>query len=207
VTIPVGMTLEVMALLEELETFGRLNDAAQSDRRAKMLNLDPETARFVQLLVLSSRRTRVLEIGTSNGYSTIWLATAMRLSGGLLTSIDREPAKIALARENLQRVQLGDVVHLIEGDAGPVVAGLAGPFDCVFFDADRISAPQQLQALLPKLHDDVLVLADNVLSHPDEVRAYVAFADDLPGFTTMTVPIGKGLHMAYRPRLPPVVEG
>ncbi len=196
--IPVGMTPETIELLNELEAFGRSNDATQSDRRAKMLNLESEAARLVHFLVLSSHRTHVLEIGTSNGYSTIWLAAALRLSGGTLTSIDREPAKIALARENLDRARLSDVVRLIEGEALPVVAGLGGRFDCIFFDADRTDASRQLRALLPKLTDDALILADNVLSHPDEVRAYVAAVDALPGFTTMTVPIGKGLHLAYR---------
>jgi predicted O-methyltransferase YrrM len=75
---------------------------------------------------------------------------------------------------------------------------LEGPFDCVFFDADRISAPQQLRLLLPKLERDVLLLTDNVLSHPGEVAGYLKEFEDLPEFLTTTVTVGKGLHIAYR---------
>ena len=75
---------------------------------------------------------------------------------------------------------------------------MPGPFDCVFFDADRWSAPGQLQLLLPKLADNVLLLADNVLSHPDEVAGYRQMVEQLPGFVWTVVPVGKGLHVAWR---------
>jgi predicted O-methyltransferase YrrM len=86
----------------------------------------------------------------------------------------------------------------MEGNATEVVAGLRGPFDCVFFDADRVSAPSQLRLLLPKLRDDVLLLADNALSHPDEISAYKTFVEQLPGFICTLTPVGKGLHIAWR---------
>ena len=68
----------------------------------------------------------------------------------------------------------------------------------MFFDADRLRAPEQLEILLPKLEPDVLLLADNVLSHQEEVQAYIAAVEQLPGFVSITVPVGKGLHVAYR---------
>src|SRR3954468_16522161 len=76
--------------LAELYQQGQNNDTHQDDRRQKMLNLEPETARFLSFLVRSSKRTRILEIGTSNGYSTCWLARAAQQLGGHVTSIDRE---------------------------------------------------------------------------------------------------------------------
>jgi predicted O-methyltransferase YrrM len=75
---------------------------------------------------------------------------------------------------------------------------LKGPFDCVFFDADRISAPDQLRILLPKLQSDALLLADNVLSHPEEIAGYIAAIEALPDFASLTIPVGKGLSVAYR---------
>jgi predicted O-methyltransferase YrrM len=79
-----------------------------------------------------------------------------------------------------------------------MAANLPGPFDCVFFDADRISAPEQLRLLLPKLERDVLLLADNILSHPEEVAGYLKEFEQLPEFVTTTVTVGKGLHIAWR---------
>jgi predicted O-methyltransferase YrrM len=185
-------------LLAELEEQGRLNDEREQERSKKMLNLEPETARFISMLLRSSRRTRLLEIGTSNGYSTIWLAWAMRVTGGHVTSIDRSAEKHRLAEENLRRAGLREMVELHQGDATSIGADLPGPFDCVFFDADRLSAPAQLSLLLPKLTPDALLLADNALSHPDEIAGYLAAVTARSDFDHMVIPVGKGLSVAYR---------
>jgi len=128
----------------------------------------------LSILIRSSRRTRLLEIGTSNGYSTIWLAWAASATGGHVISIDRDAHKQVMADANLRRAGLREMVELICGDATEVVASLASPFDCVFFDADRKSAPSQLTLLIPKLTTDVFVLADNVLSYPQKAEVHTA---------------------------------
>jgi len=185
------------SLLAELAARGRQNDERETERSRKMLNLNPETARLVSLLVRSGRRSRLLEIGTSNGYSTIWLAWSVCALGGQLTSIEADASKLALADANLRRAGLREVVDLRHGDATAVVADLPGPFDLVFFDADRLSAPTQLALLLPKLTDDTLVLADNALSHPQDMAGFLAALHVLPEADRLIVPIGKGLSLAY----------
>jgi len=120
---------------------------------------------------------------------------------GGFTKSDGEPISdesIRLANTNLSRVGLREMVDLRSGDATEIVAGLPGPFDYVFFDADRFSAPAQLSLLIPKLTPDVLLLADNVLSHPNEIAAYLSALEALPQFERVIVPIGKGLSVAYR---------
>lgn len=192
------MDAALRALLAELEEAGRLNDEREQERSKKMLNLEPETARLIGMLLCSSRRTRLLEIGTSNGYSTIWLAWAMRVTGGHVTSIDRSAEKHRLAEENLRRAGLREIVELRQGDATSIVADLSGPFDSVFFDADRLSAPAQLSLLLPKITPDALLLADNALSHPEEIAGYLAAVTARSDFDHMVIPVGKGLSVAYR---------
>lgn len=192
------MDRQLQILLNELYQQGQVNDARQEDRRQKMLNLEPETARFVSLLVRSGKRLRILEIGTSNGYSTCWLAWSARQTGGHVTSLEREQHKQALADANLRGAGLRELVELRCGDATEIVASLPGPFDCVFFDADRYSAPAQLALLLPKLTPDALLLADNAISHPDEIADYLAAIQALPDFEHMLIPVGKGLSVAYR---------
>lgn len=189
---------EIRAFLTELYQAGQQNDAQEQERSKKMLNLEPETAQFLHILIRSSHRKHLLEIGTSNGYSTIWLAWAASFTGGHLISIDRDADKQAQAEANLHRTGLHELVDLKCGDATEIVAGLSGPFDCVFFDADRYSAPAQLSLLMPKLAPDVLLLADNVLSHPTEIAAYLRALETLPQFDRVIVPIGKGLSLAYR---------
>jgi hypothetical protein len=91
-----------------------------------------------------------------------------------VTSIDRDAGKHAMARENLAAADLLRHVDLVLGDATEIAARLAGPFDCVFFDADRVSAPKQLDLLLFKLSLPALLLADNATSHPDQIAGYLA---------------------------------
>ena len=190
---------DIRAFLTELYETGRQHDAHEQERSKKMLNLELETAQFLHLLLRSSRRANVLEIGTSNGYSTIWLAWALVAGGGRIISIDRDAQKQALADANLRQVGLRERVELTCGDATEIVAALAGPFDCVFFDADRYSAPAQLALLLPKLTPDALLLADNVPSHPNEIAGYLEALEALPQFERVVLPVGKGLSIAYRP--------
>jgi predicted O-methyltransferase YrrM len=192
------MEERLLTLLAELEQKGREHDARQTEHSKKMLNLEPDTARLVHILARSSRAKRILEIGTSNGYSTIWLASVVAENGGRVTTIDVSADKQTMARENLRRAGLLDFVELLLGKAGTIVKELAGPFDVVFIDADRTGAAENLKALMPKLAPSVLLLADNVHSHPEEIAGYLAAVKKLEEFEHVVVPIGKGLSVAYR---------
>jgi predicted O-methyltransferase YrrM len=185
-------------LLREIEEHGRENDARATERPRMMLNLEPASAQLLSILVRASGVTRAVEVGTSNAYSTIWLAWSLAPAGGRIISIDRNPDKHALARENLQRANLQDRVELRTGDAAELVRQLTGTFDLVFLDADRRKFPEILQILLPKLAPKALVIADNVLSHPEEIAEYLKLISSIPDFEHTTVPVGKGLSIAYR---------
>ena len=192
------MDANLRDLLREIEENGRENDAHTTERARMMLNLEPASAQLLSILVRASGVTRALEVGTSNAYSTIWLAWSLAPAGGRIISIDRNPAKHALARENLKRAGFLDRVELRTGDAAEIAHGLAGPFDLIFLDADRRKFPEILEILLPKIASKALVIADNVLSHPEEIAEYLKLISSFPEFQHTTVPIGKGLSIAYR---------
>jgi amino acid adenylation domain-containing protein len=185
-------------LLRELEDRGRENDARETNLARKMLNLRPESAQLISILARSSGVTRVLEIGTSNGYSTIWLAWSVMPAEGRVTSVDNDPAKQAMAHENLGRAGLLDRVDLRLGDATAIVSELPGPFDLVFFDAKPSVPAQLLPLLVPKLAARALLFADNALSHPNEIADYLKLINGLQEFRHMVLPVGKGLSFAYR---------
>ena len=191
------METRLEALLRQLETEGQQHDQHEPEQNRRMLNLERGTAEVLALWIRSSQRRRVLEIGTSNGYSTIWLAWAVAPSGGRIISIDRSEAKHALADANLLRAGLRVAVELMRGDGTEAVAGVTGPLDAVFFDADRYSAPAQLAVLLPKLASDVLLFADNALSHPQEIAGYLAAVSALPDFAHAILTVGKELRDTY----------
>jgi len=192
------MDRNLRELLKEIEERGRENDARATERARMMLNLEPASAQLLSILVRASGATRALEVGTSNGYSTIWLAWSLAPAGGHIVSIDRNPDKHALARENLRRANLLDWVDLRTGDAAEIVRTLAGPFDLVFLDADRRKFRDLLQLLLPKLAPKILAVADNVHSHPEEIAEYLKSISSLADFQHTIVPVGKGLSIAYR---------
>jgi predicted O-methyltransferase YrrM len=192
------MDKNLRQLLQEIHEHGLRNDARVTERPRMMLNLDPSSAELISILVRASGVTRALEVGTSNGYSTIWLAWSLAQADGRITSIDRNPEKHVLARDNLRRTNLLDRVDLRIGDAAEVVRELGGPFDFVFLDADRRKFPEIMEILLPKLAARVLVIADNVLSHPEEIAEYLKLIGSLPEFQHTTVPAGKGLSVAFR---------
>ena len=192
------MERQLRDLLHEIETLGRENDARATERARMMLNLEPASAQLVSILVRAGGMSRALEFGTSNGYSTIWLAWSMAAAGGRIISIDRNPDKHALARDNLRRAGFLDRVELRTGDVLEIASQLPGPFDLLFLDADRTKFPQVLHAVLPKLTPRALVIADNVLSHPEEIAEYLKVIAGLTEFQHTTVPVGKGLSIAFR---------
>jgi predicted O-methyltransferase YrrM len=184
--------------LRQLEESGGSHDQGESQHSRRFLNLERETAEAIVVLLKIAGVRNLLEIGTSNGYSTIWIASAISPYGGRMTSIEKNPEKHYLAQENLSRTGLLPFVQLLLGDATEIVTSLPGPFDCVFFDADRISAPEQLDMLLPKLASPALLLADNALSHPDEIAGYLARIEQLDQTSHVVLKIGKGLSVAWR---------
>src|SRR5215207_9317228 len=96
-------------LLAELHEHGREHDARQEQHDDRLRNLEPETAALLAVLVRSGRRRSLLEIGTSNGYSTIWLAWAVSATDGWVTSVEMHPGRQGMADENLRRAGLRDL--------------------------------------------------------------------------------------------------
>lgn len=192
------MDAPLLALLDELAQFGRDNDSRETERPRRMLNITPETGRLLWILVCQARATRILEVGTSNAYSTIWLADAARETGGRVTTLEANPDKVLQARVNLERAGLLDRVDVKPGRAADTLAGLAGPFDFVFLDADRASYATYLERVLPKLRVGGLLVADNVVSHADELEGYLRAVKSHPALFSVTVPVGNGEEISRK---------
>ena len=188
----------LLALLETLAAFGADNDARETARPRRMLNITRDTGRLLWILVCATRATRILEVGTSNAFSTIWLADAARATGGRVTTLEVNPDKIALARANLASAGLADVVEIVEGPAAETLATLPGPFDLVFLDADRPSYLTYLELVVPRLRTGGMLVADNVTSHASELADYLSRVKSHPELFTVTVPIGNGEEIALK---------
>jgi predicted O-methyltransferase YrrM len=188
----------LLALLDDLARAGEATDAREPERAKRMLNVTPDTGRLLWILVRAARATRILEVGTSNAYSTIWLADAARATGGRVTTLEADPDKVRLARANLARAGLEPLVEIRPGRAAEALAALAGPFDFVFLDADRPSYVTYLDLVLPRLVSGGLLVADNVTSHAAELADYLGRVKSHPGLFSVTVPIGKGEEVSLK---------
>jgi predicted O-methyltransferase YrrM len=185
-------------LLGRLYTKGRKHDAAQSDRVARLRNLEPETARLLALLARATGARSVLELGTSNGYSTLWLADAVRDTGGRVVSVEIDPERSAAAAANLARADLDAHVELRVQDASDALAATpAGSVDLLFLDAERPHYVAYWPHALRVLRAGGLLAVDNVLSHADELEEFTALVEG--ELETTVVPAGAGLLLAVTP--------
>lgn len=187
-----------LELLEKLARLGEDNDARETARPKRMLNITRDTGRLLWVLVAATRASRILEVGTSNAFSTIWLADAARTTGGRVTTLELNPDKIALARANLASAGLAGFADIVEGKAADSLQTLPGPFDLVFLDADRPSYLTYLELVVPKLRPGGLLVADNVTSHASELGDYLARVKSHPQLFSVTVPIGNGEEIAVK---------
>lgn len=183
----------LIELLRELEEFGETNDAATDDRRHKMLNITHDTGTFLALLIKATRSRNVLEIGTSNGYSTLWLADAVG-DGGTVTTIERAPDKVAMAERNFQRAPgLRPRIRQIADEAGPFLASCgAGAYDFLFLDSDRGQYVEWWPALRRTVADGGLIVVDNAVSHAHQLEDFTQLVAASDGCLSSLSPIGKG---------------
>jgi predicted O-methyltransferase YrrM len=186
-------------LLSELERFGKANDGANAERPRRMLNITRDTGEFLAVLVRATVARRVLEIGTSNGYSTLWLASAAGAIGGSVTTVELSEYKIGLAISNFARSGLASQITLLHEDAGRVLERSAdGAFDLVFLDSERPEYPGWWPHLKRVLRPGGLLVVDNATSHAAEMAPFVALVAADVSFATSLVPVGNGEFLAVK---------
>lgn len=193
------MTDDLSSLLHELESFGQDNDSRISERPRRMLNITRDTGEFLAVLVTATNARRILEIGTSNGYSTLWLAHAAQATGGQVTTIELSGYKLEMAAQNFARSTLGALIDQVQGEAGAFLrAAEDASFDLVFLDSERTEYPGWWPEIRRVLRPGGLLVVDNALSHVAEMAPFVALVGEDRSFTTCTVPVGNGEFMATR---------
>jgi predicted O-methyltransferase YrrM len=185
----------VRAVLERLER----EDASERERglpaEQRARQVEPATGRFLFSLVAPQTDCEVLELGGSRGYSSIWLAAGVRNLGGRVLSLERDPAKIAAWRGNVEEAGLEEWAELREGDAFQQLSSIGDVFDIVFIDAEKEDYEELFRHAREKLEPGALVVADNVLSHPDPLARYSAARQADPTLLSVTVPLDRGLEL------------
>jgi predicted O-methyltransferase YrrM len=164
-----------------------------------MLNITRDTGEFLSVLVRATAARRILEIGTANGYSTLWLAEAAKGTGGSVTTVELSPGKAALARANFARSGLGPLIDLVLDDAGRFLErAKPAAFDLVFLDSERSEYPRWWPRLDALLRPGGLLVADNATSHAAEMAPFLALVAGDPGYSSCLVPVGNGEFLAVK---------
>jgi caffeoyl-CoA O-methyltransferase len=148
-----------------------LNDVSQGPNPG---GVAPALGRLLRILVEAVDAQNVVEIGTSHGYSALWICLGLQSTNGKLITFEKEPERVALARANFQRAGVEHLVTIVEGDAHETVKNLTAPIDILFLDADKSGFSDYLNQLLPLVRPGGLILADNAhrpQGFPDFIKA------------------------------------
>ena len=184
---------QLKRLLDQME--------AQGNRFWSVPRKDGE---FLQFLIKATRTKSILELGTSHGYSAIWMGLGLEETGGRLTTIEIDKTRYELARKNVMEAGLSQRVTCMLGDAHQEVMKLEGPFDFVFLDADKEGQVDYFNKLYPKkLAPGGILAAHNAIQQASSMKDYLERVRRNPDFDTVLVSatMQDGFSLSYRHRI------
>jgi predicted O-methyltransferase YrrM len=186
----------------ETERMRTGNPAEMMGRRDELLlSVGPEAGEFLRNLAIARGATRILELGTSYGYSTLFLADAAKRCGGRLITMELAPEKQAYAQEMLEAADLADVGDWRLGDAVELIEAEQGTFDFVLLDIWKELYLPCLKAFYPKLAEEAVIAADNMIDppmHRADARAYRAAIAACPDLQSALLPVGQGIELSVK---------
>ena len=186
----------VQTVLDRLYAADAAERAAGLPSSARKRNVDRESGLFLSLMARAANSRSILEIGSSNGVSTIWLALAARQTGGHVLSLELDPTRAREAQANLAEAGLADVATVRCGDALAGIQQPDGPFDFVFIDAEKNDYWRHVQNVIELVQPNGLIIADNVISH--DITDYQQFVRDRDDLDTITLPLNRGLELSLK---------
>ncbi len=169
---------------DEVRIINVLEDMYKNQRHG-MMNVTPEDGRLLRVLTATAGAKHVVEIGTSNGYSTIWFCLALQATGGKITTYELDAYRAGLARENFKRAGVSSLVRLVEGNAHKEILKLDEPIDILFLDADKAGYLDYLDKLLPRVRPGGLILAHNTTDQRPSMKDYLDAVTTNPALETI----------------------
>ena len=184
------MNPDIQQILSELGDFGSRNKG--------YFNIPADTGKFLYNLALISKAKNMLEVGTSNGYSTIWIAQAALQNKGRVTTIEILEEKVKLAKENFKRARLDKVITQIKGDALAEMPKLKQKFDFIFIDAIKKDYIKYLTLAEKNLKKGTIIAADNAIIFKEKMSHYLNYLQNNKNYSSVLVPIGTGVEFSLK---------
>lgn len=156
-----------------------------NDQNYAPWNITPEEGKLLRILTATAGAKNVVEIGTSNGYSTIWFCLALHMNGGKITTHEIDPYRISLAKENFKKAGVSHIVTIVEGDAHKTVSRLKEPIDILYIDADKTGYFDYFTKLLPLMRPGGLILAHNTTDQDSEMQDFLKAITNNPELETI----------------------
>lgn len=190
------MRLEVEKLLQDLEVFGLEHDHTKEMREERLRNVSKEMGQFLSILVKMREAKHILEIGTSNGYSTLWLANAAEETKGTVTTVELSSKRVAEANENFQKANLTNYIHIHNQEAGAFLSEqLDKSYDFIFLDAERTQYLWWWEDIKRILLPKGIIVIDNATSHVEELQNFFDLVEETKNFETVLLPFKMGAYV------------
>jgi predicted O-methyltransferase YrrM len=183
-----------MRELEQMDATERRDGKEHSER---LRQIPSGTGRFLTLMSASAPEGGFIEIGTSGGYSALWISLACRALGRRLTTFEIAEAKVALATETFRKAGVDDIVSIVSGDAREHLGGQSDVSFC-FLDVENKLYEECYEAVVPSMVSGGLFVADNAISHAGDLSSFLDRAESDRRMNSMVVPVGKGVLLARR---------
>jgi len=188
---------EVLARMRELKQMESKDAADDTARFERLRQIPPETGHLLALIAASAPSGAFIEIGTSGGYSGLWISLACRALGRGLTTFEIAEAKVALATETFRKAGVDDIVSIVPGDVREQLAGQSDVAFC-FLDVEKDLYQECYDAVLPNMVSGGLLVADNTISHAGDLAEFLDRAEGDERVDTMIVPVGNGVLLVRR---------
>ncbi|PKL36448.1 hypothetical protein CVV38_00895 [Candidatus Peregrinibacteria bacterium HGW-Peregrinibacteria-1] len=181
------MQQNIKDLLQELES-----------TRETYWNIPPETGRYLNKLIKDRKYKHILEIGTSNGYSAIWIAEALMHNNGTLYTIEsHKKLRFNLAKENIARSGLTNIIQIL-GHAPEDIPLTPKYFDMAFFDATKKEHLNFFKTIENRINLNGMIITDNILSHQEVLTPYIEHLKSLPSWKSQIYPLGTGIMVSEK---------
>ncbi len=191
----------------EQELFDTINELENQDQKERALGLpssqriramDPAGAKLLSTLAVASKAQHIVEIGGGVGYSTLWLAYAASITGGKVVTCEINPAKAEQLKANMVKAGVAGLVEVLTGDARELLRQREDPVDFVFIDGEKGQYETYFDVVYKRMGVGAVVVADNVISHENELADYTTYVQNHPNLESVTVPVTRGLEVSVK---------